>query len=744
MPSVNTGTSGQLELNASISGSSAAGRWTDVAWSFYLNERVAQNLSFSNVGVPAFVNVGGVRVWTGSFTFDWRPAGLQNKLIASGTTRVMHNADGTPPASFSLYAEMAYAGSTGPGGPTGITAPLALATLKVLPGVPTGVAGTLFSLGSNVNLSWTHTSASNGQPVTNTIRRSINNAAFEDVVTISAATSAALAVAGNQKLVFGVRATNAAGTTAWSADSAPVFTTPAAPTGVAAAKVGSDISVTWTSQVAFTEHEHVLEHGVDVAGVITWDGSDLAVVPSGTSSYLDVAPNPAQRHVYRVRARNTDVEALQSPAVASNVVQLLTAPNAPTLAPLPAFLARNVAQPIGWTHNSADTSAQSAYEFSYSTNGGSTWSTTGKVTSVDQFYVIAANTYAAGVALTVRVRTWGAATTGGSEGTGGSPWSPATTFTFKTRPVATIVSPANASTYTQATLTVALGFSQAEAATFVNATIGLYDGATLLEERLTTTLAGTPFTTRVVDGQSYTVRATVLDSNGITSAQASSTFSVDYIEPVAAVVTALYLRLSGIAQLQLTIPAAGGGLVAATAVTIDRLIDGIAENIVTLYPSAPSLTFLDTTPTIHGENIYRVTTRSVDGATTVVTHSLVVDESEYGFLSKGSGYDQIVRFSLLPGVEVAPSVESALVKAAGRSRPIGLYSTAGSLVVSGSGQLEPEHSSTPKEIRAFLLLPGKGCYRDPEGHRVFGEIKGSITLTDATLATLSYTVTETD
>lgn len=743
MADANTGSAGTIRIEVSEDQLDAAANTSRVNWAFYLIERVTSNSTYQLNAKSASVdrvNVG--TLWSGTFTFDWRPAGNQTTLIASGSYTHQHAADGS--GSVTIQGNIGDTGTSGAGGPTSVSQALTLTTLTVVPGTPTSVAASRNS-DTQISVSWSQSSASNGQPTSNDVEVKVNGGAFGGGVTMSPATSANLAAAANEKREYRVRASNSAGASAWSATSAPVYTTPAAPTNVAASKTGSDVAVSWTPNVAFTEHQHIVEHGVvDSGGAITWDGAALATVASGTSSYTHVAPDPAQKHVYRVRARNTDTGALSSATVQSNTVQLLTAPAKPTVPAPAAFQDKAAVFRLAWVHNPIDASTQTKHQTRYSLDGGSTWTTAAKTASTDQFLDYAANTWAANNAVTFQVRTKGSYDSGSDGDASYSPWSDSVTVTFKTKPVVTITAPAAASTLTQATLTVVLGFSQAESATFVQATIGLYQGTTLLEEIVSTTLAGTLFTTRVADLGSYTVKAVVRDSNGLNSAQVSSTFSVDYTEPVAAVVTVTYLPDSGIAQLNLTIPAAGGGFVAATSVTIDRIIDGVSENIVSDYPSAPQLGVLDTTPTIHGTNLYRVTTRSADGAVTVVEATLVTTEYEWAFMSKGSGYQQIVRFQLAADVQVTPTVDSALVKAAGRRRPIGLYSTTGGLVVSGAGVLAAGYGSEPGEIEALLLVPGKGCYRDPTGRRVFGIIAGSITRTDERVGQLTYTVTEAD
>lgn len=676
-------------------------------------------------------------------SYDFRSSSGRNatgttQLLWAGWVNVAHNPNGTKTLSFSAtWSGDSNLGAGSTGGSVG------LPTITAPPNVPTAVAGARVS-DTSITVSWAQSHPSNGAAVSNQVQARVNGGAATQIADISPTTSVSVTAAANQKLEYRVRATNAAGSSAWSAWSTPVYTTPGTPTALTATKVGSDIQLAWTPNVAFVEHQHVVEHGVDVAGVVTWDGSPLAAVTAGTSVYTHTAPNPAQRHVYRVRARNTDVAALSSPTVTSNVVQLLTAPGKPAVPAPPAFADRAAAFRFAWAHNSIDSTTQTKRQVRYSTDGGTTWTTGAKTASTDQFLDFAGGTWAANTAVTFAVRTKGGYDSGSDGDASYSPWSDNVTVTFKSKPVATITAPANGGTVTQAALTVVLGFSQPEAATFVSATIGLYQGATLLEERSSTTLAGTLFDTRLADGVSYTVKATVTDSNGIVSTQVSSTFSVDYTEPVPAVVTATYLELSGIAQLALTIAGAGGGYVAATTVSIDRVIDGVTEAVVTAYPVSSSLTFLDTTPTIHGTNLYRVTTRSADGATSVVELELDVDENRWAFLSKGPSYDVIIRFELAPGLQVAPTVDGALFKASGRTSPIAQYATSGDLVITGTGALAEGVSSTPKEVAAFLRVGGRGCYRDPSGWRVFGRIGGSTTEDSAELGVLAYTITETD
>lgn len=742
MVDVNTGTSGTLRVTASVTGSSAAGIWWDIAWSMQLIERVSAGSSFQLNPKSASVSIEGVgTVWSGTYTFDWRPSGLQSQTIASGTTRVYGPPSGSGANLGDVTGWIDASGTQAVGGPTSATQALTPPQLTVLPGTPSSVAASRVS-DTQTTVSWAQSSATNGQPTSNTVSCRINDGSFVDVVTISPATSTTVTTAANQKLEYRVKAANSVGETAWSSTSTPIYTTPAAPSAVSASKDSSlNINVSWTSNVAYSEHQHEVWHGTVTGGVTTWDASALATVNSGTVTYQHSTPDPSKVHVYRIRAK---AGSLLSAYTSSNEVQLLTAPAAPSVPAMAAFADRAVDLLFTWVHNPLDTTAQTAYEFSFSTNGGSTWSTTGKVTSTTQQRTIAANTYAADVVLVTRVRTWGRATSGGSDGTGASPWSSLRTVTFKTKPVASVVTPANGSTWTEADLHSTIGFSQAEGGTFVSATLELKQGSTVLETVQTTNTSFTAFQTEVLDGQSYTISVTVLSSHGITSTPATSTFSVSYTTPVPAVISAVYLPNSGSTQISVQIPVASAGQEEVDNIVITRTIDGETEFIQNGFSvTVGSYTFLDTTPTINGVNNYVVTTVSDIGAKSSVTTAVTTSETKRAFLSKGPGFSSTVVFGGNLSVEESLGVASTTVQAAGRTKPIGLYGKETSVELKVSSFIFEGFGSTLEQVRDLFLIPGKACYRDPAGRRVFGTANGSVSSKRGGRGDLQFTMTET-
>lgn len=740
MADVVTGSSGVIRIDVSESGQNAALNQSTVNWAFYLIESATNNSTWSAGPIGAYVQWDGHMVmWSGSFGFDWRGAGNQTQLLASGSFNIGHNADGS--GSVSMTGHIDATGTSGAGGPANVTQAITLTKLTALPGVPTSLVAARVS-DTSITLTWNQSNPSNGASTKTDIDVSINDAAYINKVDIGGAKTASVSAAANQKLIYKVRSGNAAGYTAFAVSNA-VYTTPAAPTNATAVKnASSDVVVSWTDNVAYAEHTHEVWHGTISGGVTTWDGSALATVAAGTTTYTHTAPNPALVHVYQVRAV---AGALQSAYTVSNSVQLQTAPNKPTVPAMPATADK--AQPLvfGWTHNSVDTSPQSAYEFGTSTDGGTTWGTSGKVVSAVSSRTIAANTYAGNVALTTRVRTWGSATTGGSDGTGASPWSDTRLVTFKTIPTATITAPANGANLTDSTLRVTVGFSQAEAATFVKTSLELSQGGAVIETKDSTIAVGIVMATKLQNGLSYTLRARNQDSNGLWSAWATSTFTVTYLAPPAPVPAVSYIDEQGFVQVDIVVPDPGAGQSAAATVTVTRAVDdGPYEPVVTNYPAAPGLTFLDTTPTIHGINHYLITTITALGASVSVSIDIETEELHSAFLSKGPSFSNVAIFGGNLKIDEALSVASDTVQAAGRTKPIGLYGMETSVVLKVQSYIFEDFGSTIDEVRDVLLIPGKACYRGPDGRRVFGSVKGSLSYKRDIRGDLSFTLTETD
>jgi len=622
-------------------------------------------------------------------------------------------------------------------------------------------------------VSWAQSSPGNGQPTTNYVQQSINGGAWGNAGTFNATTSSTVTTAANRKTIYQVRGQNSAGNSGFSASSAPIYTTPAAPTGATAVK-GSDLSITvsWKNNVGYSEYNVEVWHGTVAGGVTTWDATALATLASGTTSYKHTAPDASKVHTYRVRAK---AGSLYSGYSTTTSVQILAAPNKPTVPTTVPYA--DVAQPFtfNWLHNPVDTTPQLAYEFSYSTDGGTTWSTTGRVVSSAKSYTVAANTYPADTVLTTRVRTWGSATTGGSDGAGGSPWSDLVVITYKTAPVASITAPEDGDTLSAATLVASVGFDQSEDATFVGATLELSSDGSVLETLNTSIQQGITLNTQLQDDTDYTLRAQVQDSNGLWSDWISINFSVNYLSPVPASINVSYVEENGFGQVTVSLTNPGDGQDAAVTISISRSIDGgDPELLVDTFPvpTVPAtvqevflgddvdlddgvtlgtmdviipdvISLMDTTPTINGTNTYLVTTTSALGAQVTVTADLVTRECRRAFLSRDPNFSTVGVFGGNLSVSETLSVASTTMEAAGRTKPIGLYGTETSVQLKVTSYMFENFGSSISDMRDLLLMTGKACYRDPSGRRLFGSVSGGIDYSKVTRGNLSFTITET-
>lgn len=734
-----TGTAGQLQLTL-IESSTNSGANTS---SVHVVAKIYTPAGSFHSGSDLSVSLSGDATWsTGSWSFG--SGGGWHTLYDDYVT-VGHNSNGTGSASVTFHLNDS-TGTSGVGGPASVSGTLTLTTLAVTPGQPTGLTAARAS-DSQINLSWTRHYTSNGVPTDTNCQKQINNSGtWVNVAASGNISSMSVAVSANQKLIFRVDQSNGAGTSPWSANSNAVWTTPAAPSSCVAAKQSDgSVLVTWTNHVAYSEYVTQVWHGTISGGTTTWDSTPLFSAASGAAAYEHAAPDPTKVHIYEVRAKTSSGATLYSGYAVSNTVQLLTAPLAPGVADLPQYADAAVALEVDWTHQSADSSGQTAYEFSHSTDGGTTWTSTGKTTGTDSSYTIPASTYAANTALVIRVRTWGAATTGGSDGLGGSPWSAQQTITFKTRPTVTITEPSHTVNLDTANLVVMLTFDQAEGATAVHTTLQLFKSGAQIEQVDTRDISVVPFGTRLVNGGDYSVKAYATDSNGLTSDVDTVDFGVTFAPPAPATIDATYVPEAGMMQLAVSFPDPVAPQVSAATFVILRTIDdGPTEVITAPQTVVGDILLLDTTPTINGDNVYEVVTWTADGASSdPVIADAVTTEARWAFLSTGDGFADYVLFFGDLTVSSTPQRDSALIKAAGRSRPIALFGDTSTLDIAVTATILTDAGSSPQQIEEMLLTAGLACFRDPSGRRIFGLLSNaSIANIGPRFASLSFTISE--
>lgn len=655
---------------------------------------------------------------------------------------VTHNADGSRTANLSLVVSYPHAGS-GNGTTTGT---LKLTTLVAPPGVPTGVSLRRDSDTQSTG-TWTRNEPSNGVAKTIIAQTQVNGAAWTQVASVNAVSSLVISSAANRKTVLRVQAVNTAGSSAWSSASTPVWTTPAAPTGVAASRdTTGGIQVGFTSNVAYSEHQHVIQHGITDGGTaLVWDPSPLVTLPAGVTTWTHNAPSGGAIHIYRVAAKTTDVSGLQSVWASSNQVVLIAAPNPPALT-VPQTAAANRVFDLVWSHQPIDTTAQTFYEAQWSTDGGTTWVGTGKTASTMSSRSFPTAQWAPGQTVSFRVRTWGQATTGGSDNTGGSAWSTLGVCQFWSAPLVAIITPTSGTPINQSTLDVALSFSQPQGATLVQATIDLYQDGTLIETVLTTTPAGTRLATKLVNGATYQLKVTARDSNNLVSDQVAVVFTVEYASPPAPQVDVAYLPESGWAQLNIAFPPPGGGEVPGVAYTITRTINNTPVVLWGPVLIDGPVTVMDTTPTINGVNLYEVTTWSAENSGQTTADALETTETRRVFIARGENDGWVDQISFVGNLKLGlqSSRNTTLQPMSSQYNPVAMFGVNRSRAVTGTVTLTPELGSTPQQVDDFLAAGGRCCYRDPSGARRFGVLQGSISDWSAGTASFSYTLTDCD
>lgn len=592
------------------------------------------------------------------------------------------------------------------------------------PAAPTGVTATRVS-DTQQTIAWTVTATAGAPYSAQVVQRATDAGGWVAIATVSgSATSYAdTTTAGNHKYAYRVYAYNAIAWSPYSTATPTIFTSPAAPSGCAAAKTtAGDITVTWTDNAPYND-------GVEVWRLV--DGvleSSAAATLGDVTTWTDSAPNPAHTYAYQVRSTISTGTLASAFSPASNTVQLEAPPNAPTLL-TPSGTAADAALAIvfGWQHNPVDTTAQTAYELEYSTDGGTTWTTTGQTTSPTSSWTLAAGTLANGQTLSWRVRTWGAYASP-------SPWSATATLPLSATPTATISTPADASTVGTSTLTVDWGYYQAAGLLQTAWQADLYDGTgTLLESLSDATAAVTAtFASHLADTASYSVHVKVRSSAGLWSAEDVSAVTVSYEPPPTPTVTPTFDPATGAVQVQVTNPDTVAPLVDAVSSTISRSLDGGATW-VTIATQVPlNSTVTDYVPPLQATVTYKATAVS---ATPSTADSATVDVATVGstwaWLNGGDGFGQAVRLGSNVQIGFQSSTVKALYAFAGRTKPVEFSGTQQSRSIQLSATLWADYvqsasgQSTWDEIEALTLLPGPHCLRDLDGRRVFVSAQSS-------------------
>jgi fibronectin type 3 domain-containing protein len=237
-------------------------------------------------------------------------------------------------------------------GPSDIAGPLTATTIT--PAAPTGLAAVLAAPGQ-IDLSWTDNANNEIQYRVERCSAGTTKCATADSMNVYAVEVATLGVDANSHsdpglapstlYFYRVRATNIAGTSAYSAIVSRSTAVPPAPTGLAALTVlGTRIDLTWTDASA-TEEGFRVERciGAGPCGVFV----QIAQLPANTTSHQDSTLSPGQEVTYRVLSYNGGGGNASNTASATTIV-----PATPS-----AFVANPESQlkvSLTWTDNAVD------------------------------------------------------------------------------------------------------------------------------------------------------------------------------------------------------------------------------------------------------------------------------------------------------------------------------------------------------------------------------------------------------
>lgn len=246
----------------------------------------------------------------------------------------------------------------------------------------------------------------------------------------------------NDRYDYRVRAVNSVGASPWARNldgTSGVSTTPAAPTGVSAQKVGSNITVSWTDQAdtVYLGRTFLIEDSPDGGAWV-----QVGTVSGSRTTWTHTAPSASQTHRYRVRARISESGSTLTSgySAASNTVQLLVAPMAPTpLSPADGASSSSGSGTVWvkWRHAPLDTTAQEEAEVRYRQDGGD-WETTVVTGSLDTTWIPVSWGAAGRAVVEWQVRTRGAHPSF-------SRWSIVRTFVETSPPYVAVQAPENGS-----------------------------------------------------------------------------------------------------------------------------------------------------------------------------------------------------------------------------------------------------------------------------------------------------------
>lgn len=583
---------------------------------------------------------------------------------------------------------------------------------------PAAVTGASVARSSDTRhtLKWTLPASDPAKPVTNVLirRRDVGTASWTTIATLGTVSSYTdSSTTAGHRYEWQVLTKNSAGTSA-TVYAGSLYTAPAAPTGVTAVRMGSDVMVSWTKSASpHTRSE------------LAWRQEGGAwQYPGWTStgtSYLIKSPDPSQPLQYAVRAQADNGGPLLSSAYTwSNLVQLLTPPAAPTqLAPTVAEAGQPI--PLSWQHNTVDTSAQTAYELRWRPRGSQDpWGGVPKTAATVSEHTLLAGLWPSDVETEWQVRTWG-------QHADPSEWSQLALTAVSERPSVTLTEPTTQA-WPSSSVVVRWDFFDPEGSAQGGYIVRLYSGTgeVLWERAATSTYRAVAVDYRLQDGMSYEVGVQARDALGLYSDEVRQRLDVSYAQPPTAVVEADWDQDAGAMVVSISHLEPTRAEVDAVDCQLWRSTAGgdwvLLEDGLDL-----ETTVVDRIPAIGAVTYYRVDTVSALPSTARSTPvEVVVPGRGWIFLNGGPGWARMVRLRDNARLKRSFSAEKELFQVAGRDYPISIQHEGRSKSIDVSVSTDPRSGGASyAELEAFLdEVPDPICYRDATGARFFCSISG--------------------
>lgn len=370
---------------------------------------------------------------------------------------------------------------------------------------------------TKATVTWKNGSTSTTQPRTDVlVERQTDSGSWVQVASLSASATNYTdnGISADHRYAYRVRSKGNGGTSGYST-SGYIYTTPAAPSSVTAAKdSASSVTLSAEGLPAWAE-------GYEVGRTADGGGSWGFVGTADTFPWTDPSA-PAGTIRYRVRSYRGE---LYSAYVESNSITTITPPLAPTVQALPSVVATGSTLTVQWTPNHPDGSAQTQAQVEYTMGSGSPQTST--VQGAGTSYRLPASATASAGTVSVRVRTHGLDDEWGA-------WSSAKTVRVAVPPSASItVPPVDGARVGSLPLTVewdasdATGVSSQSIALLDSAGSTLYSASLGASERELVLDESTYLLSNATD---YGLRLTVRGGSSLTTT-VSRSFSTSFAEP---------------------------------------------------------------------------------------------------------------------------------------------------------------------------------------------------------------------